>query len=102
MDGRFQPVDPKVKFGTVQPIASGTRVTEPGQVQVVFVLEIPKLVELPETTFLSRADLEVLRKMGIYPRDPTDDENITVSLRRGVFRQPIEGTPQDRYGGHRL
>ena len=92
VDSRFQPVDPKVKFGTVQPIASGTRVTEPGQaIQVVFVLEIPKLVELPQDTFLSKYQLDILAKMGILPRDATDDENITVSLRQGRSRQPIEG-----------
>ena len=96
VNSQFQPVDPKVKYGTVQPIASGTRVAEPGQIQVVFVLEIPKLVELPENTFLSRSDQDVLKKMGIYPREATDDENITVSLRQGVFRQPIEGTPQSQ------
>ena len=91
VDGQFQPVVPNVIFGIVQPIASGTRVTEPGQIQVVFVLEIPKLVELPQDTFLSKSVLDVLARMGIYPRDATSDENITVSLRRGVFRQPIEG-----------
>ena len=35
--------------------------------------------------------MDALAKIGIYPRQPTADENITVSLRRGVFRQPIEG-----------
>jgi filamentous hemagglutinin family protein len=90
----FQPVVPNVTYGLVQPIASGTRVTEPGDTRVVFVLEIPKLVELPQDTFLSKSDREILAKMGIYPREATDDENITVSLRRGVFRQPIEGKAQ--------
>ncbi|MEO6752909.1 MAG: hypothetical protein ABIP85_14115 [Chthoniobacteraceae bacterium] len=87
----FLPVVPNVIFGTVQPIASGTRVTEPGQIQVTFVLEIPKLVELPQDTFLSKGDKDILERMGLYPRDATPDENITVSLRRGVYRQPIEG-----------
>ena len=87
----FLPVVPNVIFGTVQPIASGTRVTEPGQIQVTFVLEIPKVVELPQDTFLSKSDQEILKRMGIYPREATSDENITVSLKRGVFRQPIEG-----------
>ncbi len=87
----FLPVVPNVIFGTVQPIASGTRVTEPGQLQVTFVLEIPKLVELPQDTFLSKADQDILKRLGIYYREATSDENITVSLKRGVFRQPIEG-----------
>jgi hypothetical protein len=90
----FQPVNPHVLFGTIQPIASGTRVTDPGQVQVIFVLEIPTLVELPQDTFLSKSDQDILARMGIYPREPTSDENITVSLRQGVFRQPIEGKAQ--------
>ena len=87
----FLPVEPNVIFGTVQPIASGTRVTEPGQLQVVFVLEIPKLVELPQDTFLSKGDQDILRNMGINPREANPEENITISFRRGVFRQPIEG-----------
>ncbi len=82
---------PYVTYGTIQPIASGTFVTDPADSRVVFIFEIPKLVELPEDTFLSKSDREILAKMGIYPREATDDENITVSLRRGVFRQPIEG-----------
>jgi len=80
-----------LNLGVMQPIASGTRVTEPGDARIVFVLEIPKLVELPQDTFLSRAILATLAQMGIFPREATDDENISVSLRRGVFRQPIEG-----------
>ena len=79
----FLPVVPNVDFGMVQPIASGTRVTEPGQLQVVFVLEIPKLVELPQDTFLSKSDQDILSRLGINPREATSDENITVSLRRG-------------------
>ena len=81
-------------LGVMQPIASGTRVTEPGDARVVFILEIPRLVDLPQETFLSKAILETLARMGIYPREATSDENITVSLRRGVFRQPIEGKKQ--------
>ena len=50
-----------------------------------------EVVELPQDTFLSKSDQDILKRMGIYPREATSDENITVSLKRGVFRQPIEG-----------
>ena len=91
VDANSQPVNPAVVFGIKQPIASGTFVFDPGEAKLIFIFEIPKLVSLPEDTFLSKADQQVLRDMGISPRDATSEENITVSLRQGVFRQPIEG-----------
>ena len=85
------PLVPNLNLGFIQPIASGVRVTQPGDARIAFIIEFPKRIEVPEDTFLSNATLDVLRRMGIEPRLATSDENISISLHKGVFTQPIEG-----------
>ena len=85
------PLVANLNLGFIQPIASGVKVTQPGDARIAFVIEFPKRIELAEDTSLSNATLEVLRRLGIEPRLATSDENISISLHEGVFTQPIEG-----------
>jgi hypothetical protein len=81
-------------FGSLsekQPIANGSRIGDVAQVQPVIIETRPEPILVEQSTTITAAVKEALDRMSIRPRDATAEENESMSLLRGLLRQPIEG-----------
>ena len=81
-------------FGSLsllQPIANGVRTGESTETQTMVIDERPEPFYFEQNASLSAAIKEALRRMSISPRDATAEESISMSLLRGLLRQPLEG-----------
>ena len=81
-------------FGSLsllQPIANGVRSAESTETQTMVIDERPEPFYFEQNASLSAAIKEALKRMSISPRDATAEESISMSLLRGLLRQPLEG-----------